>query len=413
MVKEAVPLMQAPPSPPATPPATRPSLRSTLAILFALVAVVAALSYHFWSTQQFEDTIGRVVLKEVKRESRLDELVAVKQPIAFLYCHLTPDSPVAAEWLASKRAQNDEESMVQGELREWRDHRCLSPFGMRQTVYALDATFVSYNSLAERMHEALRNTPNLSDWLRPRVAEVFIDSFNELYYRVLIPYRPDKKSPARIVPALVSHLNLLYVLKEWRDNVTSNVGAGAVGSPCICAAHVGMLASGLYFTVDRRVCPTGHTPLRAYSPWVIWADLRRDHVTESSGFVAQRQEFYSGWHPFPFIVNQRLWPRSQEDMMSIPLAIHFTGYDPEMLYDNNTLLAQVPTASAMKWREYPGTGDRLFRWSEQEYLLRVPLAQTTTARTCRPTAEGDLPFSRCIAYCDALDRYLLRQAGVA
>jgi hypothetical protein len=210
-----------------------------------------------------------------------------------------------------------------------------------------------------------------------------------------------------LVPVLVSHLNVLAALNTWMSDVRAQVGS-AIVNPCICAAHLGIVGSGMHFTTNTRVCQPIAGPHQ--SSWTIWVDLTRKHITESSGTEVTQQQFFNGWHQFPAVTDAMLWPRSNDTIMSVPVASHFTGHDATALYGTANVETLGNWAESYPWKRE--MRPKLFDGSEPDYLLRIPLFTTRhlTGVACSATAwPQDAAFSTCVAYCDALDRKLLHE----
>ncbi len=379
--------------------------------LLSLTVAVVIGSLIWLRSDQWDDPPGRIVQLEIEHKNRLGEHRIDQQPVAFLYCHLAQGNPRADEWQRIGRMANDEDRQLDATWRDWRDYRCLSPFADTRTYFTLSRDLhprFTEPRFGALVHSAIKNTANVTTLMRPRVQETFIDAYGQLYYRVLIPSFLTVKptAPTTLVPVMVSHLNILAGLTTWWGEIRARLGP--LPAPCVCAAHFGIVGSGLHFTTNKRVCEP--IPGPQPSEWTIWIGLTRKHVTESSGSEVTQQQFFGGWHAFPALTDEMLWPRTNDTIMSVPVASHFVGHDPHALY------ATADVESLGSWaKSYPWKLDvrpKLFDGSEPDYLLRLPLATTRhlTSVSCSATTwPQDAAFSTCVAYCDALDRKLLHE----
>lgn len=385
------------------------TITASLALVAACLAVFLGIKGHDLYQRYASEQYGRIVAKDYEIHTRLGERRRVTYEIAFPYCHLVLGPPGALQWLETQRAG---ETSLPAFLVSWRDARCLSPF---QRLGATSYRFFELDTLpssGREMRAALTATPNASTQLQPRVADVFLDSRGHVYYRVVVPIEAGSGKFV-LEPRLLSHLNLVAVLGAWTREVVRRIGAEPLRSTeqCICAAHFGLMGSGLHLSTNRQnICPpTAASPV-ADSGWVVWLDWQRNHVTTGAGTMPMQQHFYENWHEFPARVDHDLWKRPHGDLIQVNVSTHFSAIDGAAFYDRGWLVARFG-AGVVNDHLLPESEGKstTFDGTEEEHLLRLRLDDPNVPRvSCRPTDGATMEFSRCVAYCDALERHLWR-----
>ncbi len=430
-----------PPPPPQAPdivqrrPPPPPPWQWVTALGALCIAVGVGVGFMFLQSLPAPPVYGRLVKTTIEETNKLGETLKREQLVAFLHCHLIGGPPEAEQWLQGQRERNQDSSRLDAKALAKRDAQCMSPFADPSSYVFYDSDRLSTHfdaDMARRIKEAIANTPNLTTRLQPQATSVFVDSRGFVYYRVLVPSfftaavaasaaaaaatgttttTSGSGRSTGLVPVLVSHINLLYVLEEWTARAVGRIGAAI--HPCICPAHLGMIASGLHFTADSRVCAARQTIDATH--WSIWLDFHRAHVTTSLGKMPARQEFFPAWDPFPADIDAALWPRAPEDMMQIDVAMHYEGIDGGAFHDAAVLAGYGETAadySRSAVRSSSSSAERVpFNGQDEEYLLRI--SERRIPRTaCRPTSEQTFAFSKCARYCEALERHLLSTQNV-
>ncbi len=388
-------------------------------LVWAVCLVVSAVfvSFSVWPGPS-DGQWGRVVERHFEEDNRLGERRKVEQDIAFLYCHYVYGPAEALKWLEAQRIVNQDTARLAASPSWliWRDMMCMSPFSRpssywRFPVQGMPASPVQATALLSALAVTTPRTLPTT-----RVQDVFVDRRGHLYYRVVMAAAAATAAPGKtssLEPRLVSHLNLLAALQEWTTEVGQRIGFDMlhVAEQCICAAHFGIIGSGMHFTANHQVCTPAYP--RTDTKWTIWLDWRRSHVTAGAQSVPARQEFHIAWHEFPALVDQALWKRAPEDMLLVNVSSHFVGIEAEALYDANILASFGHHVKDFLGKEDEGGRERpLFDGSMEDYLVRIrlddPSVERAARQTCRPTDRATFAFSRCAAHCDALERHLLR-----
>ena len=249
--------------------------------------------------------------------------------------------------------------------------------------------------------------------LRPRVGEIFVDFRRQVYYRIL-----GVSPQGKLRPALVAHNQIVHLLETWAEEI--QVAVGEITIPCVCPAHLGILGSGLAFTLDAHICPRpdGWVPdekavwpaAQVRSLWRILLDVRRERFYGETN-ISERIEYRSNVHGWPLRMDLGLWGEGQgRPGLEVPREAYFSANDATAFFRPQEGDEDVEAEKAG-----PNT---YFDPTDQGYVLRHDLGDTQTKRLTQvnmPTATttSNYAFSTCWSYCSMLEKHLWTLAGLA